>query len=338
MDKLFLADAHSDTISRLHKKGEELYQNSGHIDLRRAQAVNLALQFFAVWVPPGCKTPFKHAGEMIKTFHDQCSKNMELVAKIRASWDFDEGKMGAFLTLEGGGVLEGKLSNLDEFYNMGVRLLTLCWNGENELGFGEMDLPFDFKREKITILRKKEKTKRIFRRKLIQSYSLFKLHHSLGLKNFGIKVVQKMEDLGMLIDVSHLSEDGFWDVVKHTKKGTPIFATHSNCKAICNHPRNLTDEQIKIIIERNGFIGLNVYPPFLGGDDISLIAEHAAHIISLGGEDCLGLGLDFDGVDKLPKSIHGIENAPIIIEKLSQHFDENLLRKILSENLIGKMK
>jgi membrane dipeptidase len=159
-----------------------------------------------------------------------------------------------------------------------------------------------------------------------------------GLGAFGVEVVRKMEDLGMIIDVSHLSEDGFWDVIKLTKKDTPIFATHSNCKAICDHPRNLTDEQIRIIIERNGFIGLNLYPDFLGGDDLELVIKHAAHIIGLSGEHALGFGFDFDGVDKLPKGIAGIENAPLIIEKLRKHFDDDLVRKMCGGNLVSKIK
>ena len=306
MDKLLIADAHCDTISRIFEAGEELYQNKGHVDIRRMQAVGVCLQFFAVWIEPSLKNPFSLACEMIKMYHEQAAKNMEMVSKVRSKWDYDENKLNSVLTLEGGRVLEGRVENLEAFYNMGARLLTLTWNGENELGYGALTLDG-------------------------------KPSDGGGLKDFGVEVVRRMEELGMIIDVSHLSEDGFWDVVKHTKKETPVFATHSNCKAICDHPRNLTDEQIKIIIERDGFIGLNLYPSFLGGYALDLAIDHVKHIIELGGEDVLGFGLDFDGVDKLPTGINGIENAPLVIDKLKEHFDEQLVRKICSENLIGKV-
>ena len=302
-----IADAHCDTISKIFNNGEELYQNSGHIDIKRLIENNVGLQFFAVWIEPSLDRPFNRACEMIKMYHEQAAKNMDVVTKVRSKWDYDEDKLNSVLTLEGGQVLEGSIENLETFYSMGARLLTLTWNGENEIGFGALTVDGQ-------------------------------PSEGGGLKAFGIEVVRRMEELGMMIDVSHLSEDGFWDVVRHTKKSTPIFATHSNCKAICDHPRNLTDEQIKLIIERKGFIGLNLYPDFLGGNDIELIVAHAKHIIALGGEDVLGFGFDFDGVDKLPEGINGIENAHLIIEKLSEHFDEPLLRKICGENLISKIK
>ena len=136
MENLFLADAHCDTISRIHENREQLAENTGHLDIKRCQAGNVRMQFFAVWVSPFCKTPFKSACDMIETYHEQTAKNLNSISKFRSKWDYDETKLNAVLTLEGGHVLEGKLENLEEFYKMGVRLLTLTWNGENELGHG----------------------------------------------------------------------------------------------------------------------------------------------------------------------------------------------------------
>jgi len=295
--KFFIADAHCDTISKIYENGEALYENSGHLDLKRARDIGLSLQLFAVWVRTGEDSPFKKASEMIKTYHEECAKNIDIVAKIRSKWDYEDGKIGAVLTVEGGHVLEGKIENLQALYDMGVRLMTLTWNGENELGFG-------------AVSKKGE-----------------------GLTPFGIEVVQKMEQLGMFIDISHLSEKGFWEVMENTKDETPIFATHSNSKSICNHPRNLTDEQIKAIIKRNGYIGLNLCVDYLGGNLLSFINKHTRHILELGGEKVLGFGFDFDGTDDLPRGIRGLEDVYKITRKLRKVYGEIIAEEICGKNL-----
>jgi len=296
--KILIADAHCDTISRIHNTGEFLYKNSGHFDLERAKENNYALQIFAVWVNPKEESPLKKAQDMIMTYHEECAKNLDNVSKIRSKWDFETGKIGTVLAIEGGNILEGNIENIKIIYDMGVRLMTLTWNGINALGSGAIS------------------------------------ENPQGLTPFGIEVLHKMEQLGMFIDVSHLCEKGFWDVIKHTKAETPLFASHSNCQAICAHPRNLTDEQIRAIIKRKGFMGLNLYTPFLGGNNLSQINKHIKHIIALGGEDVIGFGCDFDGADELPKGINGIENIDKIIKRIKNTFGMEITEKICGKNLL----
>ena len=119
-----------------------------------------------------------------------------------------------------------------------------------------------------------------------------------GLKPFGFEVVEQMNSLGMLIDVSHLSDGGFWDVLSTSSK--PIVASHSNARALCEHPRNLTDDMIRALAEKGGVIGLNFYPYFVnpaGHASVSALAEHALHLFYIGGEDSVAIGTDFDGFD-----------------------------------------
>ena len=158
-----------------------------------------------------------------------------------------------------------------------------------------------------------------------------------GLSQFGEKVVRQMNRLGMAIDVSHLSEKGFWDAAEISEK--PFIASHSNAKSICSHKRNLSDEQIKEIINKKGFIGVNFYPPFLTDCDrcgIKDIIKHIEHILSLGGENNIGFGSDFDGVDYLPDGIEGAQDYyKIIDELLKLGYSEKLVRKISCENFIN---
>jgi len=285
-NSFFVADAHCDTLSRIYDEKESLLKNSGHLDLIRMQKANLKLQIFAVWMLPETLNPFNKACEIIKYFNEEKKRNAETISRI----DY-------ILSIEGGHILEGKLENLETLYDMGVCMLTLTWNGENEIGYGGVgakDLP---------------------------------------LKEFGLEVLKALEQKGMFIDVSHLSEKGFWSVMENTFEATPIFATHSNAKTVCDHPRNLTDKQIKAIIKRNGYIGINLYPKFLGGDSLELMTNHIKHIISLGGEKVLGFGCDFDGVDDLPKGINGVESFDVIIKELEKHFDNEFVADICGRNL-----
>jgi membrane dipeptidase len=299
---LLIADAHCDTIAKIFHNGEKLFENSGHVDIKRLIMQNVKLQFFAVFVEGENK--FSQTVNIINRFHEECANNFEHIAKIRSVADYDENKINALLTVEGGASLEGEIENVQLFWDMGVRLMTLTWNGKNELANG--------------ILQDGETDE--------------------GLTDFGREVAKEMMRLGMIIDVSHIAERGFWDVMEFTEETQPIFASHSNAKEICNHPRNLTDEQIKAIINCDGFIGLNFYPDFLGNNSIEGILRHVEHILKLGGENVLGFGADFDGVDKLPEEINGAEDYPLVIEKMVKTFGEKTTRKIAGENLFGKIK
>ncbi|MBQ7985736.1 MAG: membrane dipeptidase, partial [Clostridia bacterium] len=201
-------------------------------------------------------------------------------------------RVKAILSLEGGEPIE-TLSDLDYIKSRGVLMVAPTWNYKNQLGCGVLE---------------KEDT---------------------GLTEFGKKAVRRMNDLGILIDVSHLSEKSFWDVTEISTK--PICASHSDSKAVKDNPRNLTDAQFCKIRDMNGCVGINFYPPFLG-DDIKCVIDHIDRFLSLGGEDNIGIGSDFDGVDRLPDGISGCQDMEKVIKMLP--YSEKIRKKIAFENFL----
>ncbi len=296
------ADAHCDTITRILDNNEELYKNSGHIDLKRLAKAGCCLQFFAIWIAPEYDSDaFERFNKASDKFYNEVEKNN--INVVKCAEDVVTDKLCALLTVEGGSVIGRSLGRLQQIYDKGVRLMTLTWNGANNIADGVMIG-----------------------------------ENAGGLTDFGKEVIKAMNSLGMIIDVSHLSEKGFYDVAESSCK--PFFASHSNCKRVCNHPRNLTDEQILHIIKTKGFIGLNFYPDFLGNNaNITDIIRHAEHILSLGGEEVLGFGADFDGVDCLPKGIDGVHNMNDVINEFCKlGYSQTLLNKLFYENLIVRTK
>lgn len=187
----------------------------------------------------------------------------ENVVHLEKASDYDENKVNILLSIEGATPIINDINNLYAFYKLGVRAMGLTWNHRNFLADG-VDEPF-------------------------------------GLTSFGKEVVSEMEKLGMIVDVSHLNVAGFDDILKITEK--PFIASHSNARSITEHPRNLYDEQIKEIIHRKGFIGLNFYSVFLANENEDAkvnFFRHVEHFLKLGAEDVLGLGADFDGIDATP--------------------------------------
>lgn len=199
------------------------------------------------------------------------------------------------LTVENLKLIGKDINYLDYLSNCGVKIATLTWNDKNSIGGGSS-------------------TKE-------------------GISSFGKDVVKKMERLNMIIDISHASEKLFWDVYENSSK--PIIATHSNSKEICNNIRNLTDKQIKSIIDRNGLIGINLHKPFIStkkNPSFKDLLKHIDKMLSLGAEDCLSLGTDFDGADIIDE-IKGIEDTDLLINYLLQHnYSERIVEKIFFDN------
>ena len=204
---------------------------------------------------------------------------------------------GIILTIEGGAALAGKLENIKKLRAVGVRMMTLTWNGENELGYGCLATG------------------------------------SGGLKPFGRVALQEMEKNGVVADLSHASERLFYDVAETA--GRPFIASHSNARRICNHPRNLTDAQFCIIRDRGGIVGINFCRSFLRADENAGFADilsHTEHFLSLGGENTVCIGSDFDGTD-MPDGIKGIADVEALYTYFLRHnYRETLLRKIFFEN------
>ena len=215
-----------------------------------------------------------------------------------------EGRTAGILTVEEGGVLNGKLERLGELYDRGVRLITLTWNYENDIGSPNS-------RERSVMER--------------------------GLTPFGREVLEAMNGYGMLIDVSHLSDGGFWDCIRYSR--APIVASHSNCRELCAHPRNLTDEMLRALGENGGVAGLNFYSAFLCGSGRARpedIARHAVHMIDKAGEDAAALGTDFDGfeAEALPEGIRGVQDMERVWEAMRKAgITPRQIEKIASGNL-----
>ncbi|MEG2000646.1 MAG: dipeptidase [Evtepia sp.] len=294
-------DGHCDTIYKCASGDAPLFSNpNGQWDLDRSLQFEGFAQFFALFSPQ-IENATQVCNLQYRFFQEQLKKNEPYVTLCRnaaqAQQAMSLGKTAAFLSLEGAELIDCNPKKLECAYTAGVRMINLTWNHANRLSGSAMQDP------------------------------------TRGLSEEGIAFVLKMEELGILVDVSHLSDPGFWDVVSISKN--PIVASHSNARALCFHPRNLTDQQISAIIHSGGVIGLNFYTEFLGRRaDLSTIAKHLKHIQKLGGEDHVALGSDFDGCDSLPKELSsgvlGLPNLYNCLEK--QKFNE--LQKLFFTNLM----
>lgn len=299
-----ILDMHCDTAYEMAEQHQKLRKNTLQLDLDRMMEFDTYIQVFAAFVDQKSirLSPMKHCVSLLENMRHEIKKNRDLVALIQTKQDLFNvqcnGKVGAILSIEGGEALEGNLDALSMYYQLGVRLITLTWNWSNEIADGIME------------------------------------PRGGGLTDFGKQTVSAMEKMGILIDVSHLSERGFWDVESCTQK--PFVASHSCVKKLCSHPRNLSDEQIECLIQRRGGMGINFYPDFLsmnGYCDAEMIVQHMEYVLRLGGDDILGLGSDFDGVSALPEDIHGVEDLSCLIYKMKEHgFLPNMIDKILFHN------
>lgn len=301
-------DLHCDTLVTCLEKGKSLLKNDLHVSVEKGNRYTPYIQCAAIWLPDDVR------GEAALDYFDRHADFFEREAQsgaftvIRSGNELEalEGKpgVGLMLTVEGGAAIAGKLENLAHLRQRGVRMMTLTWNGSNEIGSGVLS------------------------------------GDKFGLTPFGILAVQGMERLGIVIDISHASERLFFDVAEHTER--PFVASHSNAKALCGHPRNLTDEQIRVMIQRGGLIGLNYFKAFLNNEpdcaNIEDLYAHAEHILSLGGADILAMGSDFDG-STMPHGITGLESIEDIANIFLRHnLPESLVDKIFYENAFAFFK
>lgn len=282
-----VVDMHCDTIAELYerrKQGsqETILENQLHLDLQKMRAGDYGLQNFALFTClEQTEHPFEYAMELADLFFQEMEEHKDQIGivtsyeEIRKNWE--AGRMSALLTLEEGGVCQGNLSFLRDFYRIGVRMMTLTWNYKNELGCPNtivMDGP---------------------------DAGFCRPDTEHGLTETGIAFVEEMERIGMIIDISHLNDAGIWDVFRHTKK--PFVASHSNARALASHPRNLTDEMIRALAERGGVAGINYCGDFLhdwngepAKSTIAHMVAHMKHMKQIGGVGVIGLGSDFDGI------------------------------------------
>lgn len=297
---VFISDAHSDTIGEMYRP-LNLKESLGQIDIKRMSEYKSYLEVFAVWSETGLsvnalREKFLQNRESFLTQAEECGLEVIYSKKDLLS---SKAKCLGILAIEGGEIIGDELGFIDTLYDLGVRALTLTWNNKNLIGSGADS---------------KDDT---------------------GLSDFGKKVVKKLSEKKIIIDISHASEKTFYDVAD-TISGA-FMASHSNAKAVLNHQRNLTDDCAEIIIKRGGFIGLNFYPIFLTGKKeagIEDILRHAEHFLSLGAENSLGLGSDFDGIDFSPSGLNGSQDVIKLYEAfLRLNYKESLVKKIMGENL-----
>lgn len=318
-----IVDFHCDTISQLYdirERGENinLRKNRLHLDIEKMRKGDYMLQVFASYVDLGSNNKsLESCLSYIDLLYDEVEKNKEDIEIVYTYEDIikniKENKMSALLSIEEGGVCKGNLSLLRNFYRLGVRMMTLTWNYENELAY-----PNGY-------FYNKEKDER------------------KGLKEKGFEFINEMEKLGMIIDVSHLSDDGIYDVYNNTTK--PFIASHSNARSICSHQRNLTDDMIKKIGDRGGIIGINFYSSFLNNNykssdtsKIEDIINHIKYISNIGGIDCVGIGSDFDGID-CPLEFENSSNMQLIYNEMKKSgFKESDIEKVFYKNSLRLFK
>lgn len=314
-------DMHCDTLLRgLREEREDIYEMpEAMVDVKRLKEAHVMCQFFAIFFPPkqkkypdgvkplpeddelflGAKEIFLNTIQRYPNVLGQATNYREMIQHQEA------GRVSGILTMEDGRAVQGSMERLQYFHKQGVRLISLTWNYENCFGAPNSKDP--------------EKMQK-------------------GLTSFGKEAIRVMNDLGILIDVSHLSDGGFYDVASLSKK--PFVASHSNCRSLCGHSRNLTDEMIHSLAEHGGVAGVNFEPTFLQKDmadshsTMERIAAHLKHLVRVGGEECAGIGTDFDGI--------GGEfevGEPTAMERFFTYlhrngFSEDLIEKIAYQNVL----
>jgi len=309
--KSIVVDAHCDTLTAILEQQRHLgeYSGKGHLDLPRLKTGGIKVQFFAAFIAPQFKSFALHrALELIDLYYREIEANNKDIVHIENSTGIYDalaaGKIASLLSVEGGEALECSLEVLRMLYRLGVRSLTLTWNNRNELGDG-----------------------------------VFEVKAGGGLTSFGFAVVKELNCLGMLVDISHLAEKGFWEVLKIS--GQPVMASHSNCKALCANPRNLSDQQIEALAEKGGVMGITYVPDFLGGKEASVkeVLDHIDHAVSIGGVECVGLGSDFDGMVQPPSGLEDCSKISIITRGLIERgYHQSTIKKILGENFLRIIK
>ena len=297
-------DLHCDVLYKLAGTEEGAsFKNSEQLDvnLEKLKKGGVKAQVFAIFVDDHLNETqrYMEALRQVEKFQYEVIAPFEEMVHI-TNWSqleqLEEHQIGAILSLEGCDAIGDSMEKLQSFIEAGILLAGLTWNHENDVAYGANE----------------DATK--------------------GLKPFGYEVVQKLNEAKIIVDVSHLNEQGFWDVLKVADH--PI-ASHSNAYAIRPHQRNLKDDQIKALIEQGGHMHCVFYPLFIKDQDtvqLTDLLEHIQHIAKLVGPNKIGLGSDFDGINR---KVIGLENAaqhPMLLELLKPHFTENEIAGIAAKN------
>ena len=347
---MFLLDSHCDTPSQILRLRDLASDNEfSHVDFPKLLRGGVDGAFFALYTPASlsAEASYTYAHRLIDGVRNTLAMNSDKArlakSKSEAYANKEAGLFSIFLGLENGQALGSSLERIDEFYQEGVRYITLCHSKNNQI-----------------------------------CDSCAEGGGWRGLSPFGKDVVRKMNSLDMLVDVSHISDESFYDVLETSEK--PVVATHSCCRSLCSHPRNMTDDMIRRLAEAGGVIQINFYPLFLDnkfklvlensrimeyGEQIEsefiadpgnsekrkawnkvqaelqalkrpsyrLIADHIDHVVNLVGIDHVGIGSDYDGIEVTPEGMEDISKMPLLFEELkSRGYTDNDLSKIASDN------
>lgn len=305
MKKYRVFDSHCDTAKRIWKYGESLVENSGHFTLPQTERFAGYAQFFAFCTLAGVDTG-KSCEQLLWEPHGYFMKQLEQfsdrIQLCTNGSDYDaameQGKCAAFLSLEGAEGICCDPGRLEELRRAGITMVNLTWNADNALaGCSKNDGP--------------------------------------GLSRQGREFVRRAQELGIIIDVSHVSDRAFWDILDLTDR--PIVASHSNSRVRCGHSRNLTDEQFQAICDCGGYAGINLYPTFLceneSAADFEAIYSHMDHFLQLGGEH-VALGGDLDGIGSLPQGMTGLKDYMALAAFLEKKgFSETVIEHIYSNTM-----
>lgn len=303
-----VVDLHCDTLLELVEGKRSLAGQgmTGHVDLTRLITGNIKVQFFAAFIQEVYKPErsLKRVLQLIETFYREvegCGEQVVVGLSYRQiAREIKNNRLVAILAVEGGEAIAGDLSVLRILYRLGVRALSLTWNQRNELADG-----------------------------------VWERNTGGGLTGFGREVVMEMNRLGMLIDLAHIAEAGFWDVLRLS--GAPLMVSHANCQTVCPHPRNLRDDQIKALSAHGGIMGLTFAPEFISPGEAGLeqFLDHIDHIAGLVGTGCIGIGSDFDGIGEVPA---GLTDATKFINitqgLLDRGYTEEEIRGIMGGNAL----
>ncbi len=267
----FIADSHCDTLRLTNSEGYNftLHNDCAHIDLPRLRAGKVNLMFFAVCTAPYCQPGSYLYNSMIyiRNYHRLLNQNREQLLALENSDDLEPNKQNnriyCLLSLEGAEPLEDCPDNLEIFFRLGVRCVSLTWNSRNMFadGVGENAA-------------------------------------GSGLTSLGRRLLERMSALGIILDLAHLSPRCFDEALDQSAR--PPLVSHANSHKMCNHPRNLTDEQVKAVASKGGVIGLSFNAPFVSGNKtatLSQLADHYVHLAEVAGTSHLAIGSDFDGTE-----------------------------------------
>ena len=307
-------DFHCDTLLGSmgpgYDGGISLRSNGMHIDYERGARLPGYAQCFAFFTFPDISRPKGMSvpdlfWRAVSVIQDSIDKNSDLIRQARSAEDIkknlNEGKISAIFTLEGAASIEYDPAKLQKLYDLGFRVASLSWNEKNCLTGSNVT--------------------------------------GGGLTKRGVEFVKEAQRLGILVDVSHISDEAFWDIMDISQ--APIVATHSNSRACCQHTRNLTDDMFRAICQTGGVAGLNLFGAFLGeNSNLDTACDHILHFLEMDPEGRhISLGGDLDGCDVLPVGFEGVQDYPKLAARLLERgLTEEMVRRIFWTNALEVME